>query len=247
MADWYLRVTRRCLVEDLDSSPEEVGAPLSEIAARNDIVQAFADRRSNHPEGQEIVTGLRTNKVIFTLHVGDHRGATWFQKSAIDKDGVPITPPVVWLLAARFHRSGKPEDAYPYFRELDAKGRLLPTADDVKALLALTHRSLAESLVEEVPYLIEEAKRSPGRIQSAVLGDRVPVRLVYEPSDTPMLTVAISQRVRPGDMTMPPDWLLLIAAAFLPETRIERLSFAPDLAGSPLGPDEVAFCDFAEQ
>ena len=246
MADWFLRVAGRCLVEDLDFSPEAIDAPLSEIAAQNDIVHAFVDKRSNHPEGQEIVTGLRTNKVIFTLHVGEHRGATWFQKSVLDKNGVPTTPAVVWLLAARFHRSGKPEDAYPYFRELDAKGRLLPTADDVKALLALGHRSLAESLLQQVPYLIEEAKRSPGRVQSAVLGDRVSVRLVYEPSDPPMLTVAISQKVRPGDMSMPPEWLLLIAAAFLPDTPIERLSLAPDLAGFPLSPDEVAFCDFLE-
>jgi len=246
VGDWFLRVTRRCLVEDLDFSAEAIAAPLSEIAAVNDIVQAFVDRRSNHPEGQEIVTGLRTNKVIFTLHVGEHRGATWFQKPVLDENGVPVTPPVVWLLAARFHRSGKAEDAYPYFRELDGKGRLLPTADDVMALLAQTHRSLAESLVKEVPYLIEDAKQSPGRIQSAVLGDRVSVRLVFERSEPPLLTVAISQKLRPAATKMPPNWLLQIAAAFLPKTPIERLSFSPDIGGSPLHPDEVAFCDFVE-
>jgi hypothetical protein len=60
-----------------------------------------------------------------------------------------------------------------------------------------------------------------------------------------MLTVAISQRLRPGEMSVPPDWLFRVAAAFLPDTAPARLSFAGDLAGRPLGPDEVAFCDFA--
>jgi hypothetical protein len=246
VADWFLRVTQRCLVEDLGFASEAINSPLSHLAAENDIVQAFNDRRSNHPEGPEVVTGLRTNKVIFTLHVGEHRGATWFQKTVLDHAGVPVTPPVVWLLAARFHRSGKAEDAYPYFRELDSKGRLLPTADDVRALLNQTHRSLAESLLKEVPYLIEDAKLSHGRIQTAVLADRVPVRVVYERTNPALLTVAISQKLLPGAIKMPENWLLQIAAAFLPKTPIERLSFAPDLGGSPLHSDEVAFCDFAE-
>jgi hypothetical protein len=246
VADWFLRVTKRCLVEDLGLAPEAIDATLSDLAGTNDIVQGFLDKRSNHPEGQEVVTGLRSNKVVFTLHLGEHRGATWFQKSVLDASGVPITPAVVWLLAVRFHRSGKAEDAYPYFRDLDAKNRLLPTAEDVNALLAQSRQTLAASLINDVPHLIKDARESPGRVISALLGDRVSVRLVFERSDPPMLTVAISQKLRPGDMAMPPDWLLLIAAAFLPETPIERLSFSPDLGGLPLGPHEVAFCDFAE-
>ncbi len=246
MADWFLRVTKRCLVDDLGLAPEAIGSTLSDLAVTNDILQAFLDKRSNHPEGQEVVTGLRTNKVIFTFHVGENRGATWFQKAVLNASGVAITPPVAWLLAVRFHRSGKAEDAYPFFRDLDAKNRLLPTEEDVRALVAQTQLTLATSLIKDVPRLIKDARESPGRIISALLGDRVSVRLVHERSDPPMLTVAISQNLRPGDMAMPPDWLLLIAAAFLPETPIERLSFSPDLGGSPLSPDEVAFCDFAE-
>jgi hypothetical protein len=58
------------------------------------------------------------------------------------------------------------------------------------------------------------------------------------------LTVAISQRLFPGEMEMPADWLVRVAAAFLPDTPPERLSVAFDLAGQALRSDEVAFCDF---
>ncbi len=70
--------------------------------------------------------------------------------------------------------------------------------------------------------------------------------VVYDDAYPPMFTVAISQRLSPSEMQVPADWLVRVAAAFLPETPPERLSFALDLAGQELQPDEVAFCDFAE-
>jgi hypothetical protein len=59
-----------------------------------------------------------------------------------------------------------------------------------------------------------------------------------------MLTVAISQRLFPGEMSVPADWLVRVAAAFLPDTPSERLSIAFDLSGHELQRDEIAFCDF---
>ena len=47
-------------------------------------------------------------------------------------------------------------------------------------------------------------------------------------------------------MPVPGDWLVRVAAAFLPDTPANRLSIAFDLAGRALQPDEMAFCDFAE-
>ena len=61
-----------------------------------------------------------------------------------------------------------------------------------------------------------------------------------------MLTVAISQRLFPGEMQVPADWLVRVAAAFLPDTPPERLAVAFDLAGQALQPDEIAFCDFVQ-
>jgi hypothetical protein len=81
-------------------------------------------------------------------------------------------------------------------------------------------------------------------IHSETIGGRIRVRLVCESGDPAMLTVAISQRLFPGEMPVPADWLVRVAAAFLPDTPPERLAFALDLAGHELQPDEVAFCDF---
>jgi hypothetical protein len=81
-------------------------------------------------------------------------------------------------------------------------------------------------------------------IHWGIIGGRIRVRVVCEAGDPPMLTVAISQRLFPGEMPVPADWVVRVAAAFLPETSPERLSVAFDLAGQQLQPDEVAFCDF---
>jgi hypothetical protein len=76
-----------------------------------------------------------------------------------------------------------------------------------------------------------------------MIGGGIRVRVVCEPGD-PAMTVAISQRLFPGETQVPADWLVRVAAAFLPDTPPERLSVAFDLAGKELQPDEVAFCDF---
>jgi hypothetical protein len=94
--------------------------------------------------------------------------------------------------------------------------------------------------------LVAAARKSPGVIHSGLIGGRIRVRVVCEAGDPAMLTVAISQRLFPGEMSVPADWLVRVAAAFHPDTPSERLSVAFDLAGQELQPDEVAFCDFAK-
>jgi hypothetical protein len=79
----------------------------------------------------------------------------------------------------------------------------------------------------------------------ATIGGRIRVRVICETGDPPLLTVAIGQRLLPGEMPVPADWLARIAAAFFPDAPPERLSVAFDLGGHELQPDEVAFCDFA--
>lgn len=103
---------------------------------------------------------------------------------------------------------------------------------------------LARSLLDDVPRLVDVARAQPGVIQTAIIGGRIRVRVVCEAGDPALLTVAISQRLFPGEMEMPADWLVRVAAAFLPNTPPERLSVTFDLAGQELQPDEIAFCDF---
>lgn len=201
------------------------------------MARAFAERRAQSAEGQEAIQGLTSRIVAFSLHAGRDRGLTWHQEKA----------DIVWLLAARLHRSGEREDAYPYFRQLDAAGRLLPTREDVVAALELEPPRLADVLQREIPSVRRAAQSSPGTISEALLAGRIRVRFVYEDGDPPMATLAISQRLVPGLMEVPPEWQLIVAAGFLSSTLApEDLSFAADLAGDPLRDDEIAYCDFAD-
>lgn len=229
-----LRVTHRCLIEDLNFGPRDVDLSLDELAAANKLIEAFRDQRSQLPIGQETLQGLTSKIVAYSLHSGQHRGLTWHQENR----------GVVWLLGARFHRSGKPDDAYPHFRQLDAANLLLPTRADLLSVVHARARSFAESLLGEVPAIRAEAIAQPKRVVSAVIGGRVAVRVVHEPGDPSVLTVGISYRMRPGATALPTNWLMAVAAAFLPHTETEALSAASDLGGYPLLDDETAFCDF---
>jgi len=229
------RITRRCLTDDLGLPAESVDLAIDELASANDVIAAFRDRRAETGSaGQEPIRSLLPEVVAFSLHVGRRRGATWHHREA----------GVIWLLAVGYHREGHPDDAYAYFERLKAAGRLLPERDDMLAFVRSQAPTLARSLLNDVPTLVAAARENPGVVHSGVIGGRVRVRLVYEAGDPAMLTVAISQRLFPGEMPMPADWLVRVAAAFLPDTPPERLSVAFDLAGQELEPDEVAFCDF---
>lgn len=231
------RVTRRCITEDLGLPAESVDLTIDELASRDELVAAFRDRRTAvGSAGQEPIRSLLPEIVAFSLHVGRRRGATWHHREA----------GVIWLLAAGYHREGHVDDAYAYFERLKAAGQLLPDRDDLLAYVRSQAPTLARSLLSEAPALAATARDRPGAVHAGMIGGRIPVRVVYEDADPPMFTVAISQRLFPGEMRVPADWLLRVAAAFLPDTPPERLSLASDLAGQALQPDEVAFCDFAQ-
>lgn len=229
-----LRVTKRCLVDDLQLPETAAKGPLEAVAGSSGIVDAFLERRAHHPVGQETIQGLTSRIVAYSLHSADYRGITWHQENA----------GVVWLLAAGFHRSGKSDDAYPYFIRLDNEGRLLPTAEDVELLVAEQTKDLARHLLEQVPAMTQQVLANPGRLLVGILGGRIKIRAIFEDDDSPMLSVAISQKLQPGNLRLPADWLMIVAAAFFPDGDPQNLSFAWDLAGRPLGQDEIAFCDF---
>jgi hypothetical protein len=228
------RVTRRCLTDDLGLPADSVDHTIDELADANDVIAAFRDRRAEMGSaGQEPIRSLLPEVFAFSLHVGRRRGATWHHREA----------GVIWLLAVGYHREGHVDDAYSYFARLKAAGRLLPDRDDMLAFVRSQAPTLARSLLNDVPALVGTAREHPGVIYSGVIGGRIRVRVVYE-ADPAMLTVAIGQRLLPGELPVPADWLVRVTAAFLPETPPERLSVAFDLAGHELQPDEIAFCDF---
>lgn len=232
--DYVLRATKRCLVDDLGFSEEAAAGPLEDLAGSDAVLEAFLDKRGQHPEGQETIQGLTSRIVAYSLHSGEYRGITWYQEKA----------GVVWLLAAGFHRSGKPDDAYPYFLRLDTEDRLLPTSEDVQLHVACQTKDFARALIVAVPAIIEQVRAKPGAVVSGRLAGRIDLRAVWEDDDPPMLTIAFSQRLHPGQLHVPGDWLMVVAAAFFPNSDPSQLSFAWDMAGRPLRPDEIAFCDY---
>ncbi len=228
------RITRRCLTDDLGLPADSVDLLIDDLANASDVIAAFRDRRAEMGSpGQEPIRSLLPDVVAFSLHVGRRRGATWHHREA----------GVIWLLAVGYHREGHVDDAYAYFQRLKAAGRLLPDRDDMLAFVRSQAPTLARSLLNDVPRLVAAAREQPGVIHSGTIGGRIRVRVVCE-TDPAMLTVAIGQRLFPGEMSVPADWLVRVAAAFLPDTPPERLSVSFDLAGRKLQPDEIAFCDF---
>lgn len=231
------RVTARCLTDDLGFGRKSVDQTIDELAEVNEIVAAFRDRRAQlGSAGQEPIRALLPEIIAFSLHVGRQRGATWHHREA----------GVIWLLAVGYHREGDASDAYEQFAALKAAGRLLPDRHDMLGFLRSQAPTLARSLIHDVPDLVAAAKDHPRETQMGTIGERIRVRVVYEDSDPPMMTVAVSQKLWPGEMEVPADWLLSVAAAFLPDTPAEKLSFAFDFAGDKLERDEVAFCDFSD-
>jgi hypothetical protein len=231
-----LRVTRRCLVEDLGFPAESLDLPIDDLARADKVIAAFLERRSGGVPGQEPIQSLLPGIVAFSLHVGRYRGATWEHRQA----------GIVWLVAVGYHTEGHADDAYERFAGLRDAGRLLPDREDMLAFVRSQAPTLARSLLEDAPGLVDVARQQPREIQEGVIGGRIRVRLVYEDSDPPMLTIAIGQRLIPGEMPVPADWVIRVAAAFLPDTPAEHLAVTFDLAGEELRPDEVAFCDFSD-
>jgi hypothetical protein len=155
-----LRITRRCLEEDLGEDPED--CEFEAMCAKHEIVRALRNRRSSSVAGGDTVGPAAGPESIYTLRYGnDHRGGTWYD--AENK--------VVWLLAAAHHRSGEPDDAFQRFGELREEGRIYPVADDLEDLAADRAVGFLERAKLAVPGLIAEAQASPGTEVSAVIGN----------------------------------------------------------------------------
>lgn len=223
--------TCRCLTEDLGFPEADCDRPIAELTS-NKVVADFIAKRTDSPTGQEVIQSLAPRLIAYSLHSGRHRAATWFHEDL----------GVVWLLASRLHREGSKDDAYPYFARLLSAGRLLPTREDIARVVRSRSRTFAQALVEDVPQLRESVLSQPGKIHEEVLGGRVRLRLLYEPGDPSLLTVAVSQRLEPGAMALPPEWQVQLLAAMFPQIRLEEISIVDSLGDESLRPDEVGYC-----
>lgn len=153
---WELRITDRCLVEDLEF---EAGADF-EVALRHPIVEAFAKKRLRSTgEGKTVGPEAGPN-TLHHLGTQRHRGATWW-------DG---ENKVVWLCAYGWHESGADDDAFQLFDELIEAARIKPTAADVSLLRDDRAERLANMLPETAAILLGEARADPDSEKTITVG-----------------------------------------------------------------------------
>lgn len=217
---WELRVTQRCLEEDLDRRGDTPFENLLGI----EIVKALVARRRDRYDNSRQVTPLSSGKIVWRLARGhDHRGATWYD----DQERV------VWLLAYRRHRSGDPADAFPYFKKLDAEGRLMPSLADRESLELDRGRRFVEQVMRLVPRLVERARENPEVEQHASIGGTAHVGVAMEIVDTLSETY-----LRISPLNLRPAWLEIVLAAVFGDRAWEVTDRFP---GRPPSDQELRF------
>lgn len=167
--DWELRVTGRCLTEDLDQADDTPFDDLRQI----EIVKSFVKDRYDRTINTRQVTPLTCGRNVWVLSRGnDHRGGTWF-----DKD-----EHLIWLLAYGLHRSGIADDFFPYCKSLDAADRLLPDAQDYERAFRDRDSRFAFAIRLEAPMLLKQARENPGE-HRVMLGGQFGACLAIEVAD----------------------------------------------------------------
>lgn len=219
-AQWELRVTERCLTDDLGQDPDADFERYRNL----EIIRAFTDKRFERTENTRQVAPLTCGRTVWVLARGhDHRGGTWF-----DED-----ERVVWLLAYGRHRSGHEYDFFPYCKDLDARGLLLPTARDYERLVRDRDQRFAWSIAIEAPILLKKARES-GVEERAMLGGEHGACIAVEAEpEIEATTIAFAAE------TMPFDYVPLILAAFHGD--VAGWETAGEMPSRALHSDEIAF------
>ncbi|MGH3470437.1 MAG: hypothetical protein ACRDPG_00125 [Nocardioidaceae bacterium] len=153
------------------------------------------------PTGQKRILSI-DHPLVFRLRISNERGATWVDEGH-----------VVWLCAVRRREDGSDDDAFEWFAELHATGRLLPTDDDRlrdQAEEAVrTHGSLRRDLFD----LADRALAEPGREFETDLDGWLPALVItYTDSGLTEIWCAISVRAADSNFIRPDVRDLLFAA-----------------------------------
>lgn len=169
LPDRELRVTQRCLTEDLDGRKDST---LEDVSGRP-IVRAFLRERRTKTTGTRQVGQLRSQKEIWVVgQAHRHRGGTWYETARR----------IVWLVAAGHHESGSKDDFFPYCRQLDEEERLAPSKVDYRALFLAQKERLAARIMIDAPLLRKHAQESEGEV-SGEIGGQFGVRVAIEVAD----------------------------------------------------------------
>lgn len=181
LPDRELRVTQRCLTEDLGGDDKTT----LEDVVEHPIVRAFLRERRGKETGTRKVEPLSSGREVWVLTQGQrHRGGTWFESQRN----------IIWLVAGGHHESGSPSDFFPYCKDLDKAGRLAPTASDYESLFREQDERFAARILIEAPLLRKQAEEASGEIAGSI-GGRFGVAVAIEVAeDLQEMTVAFDLR-----------------------------------------------------
>ena len=152
------RPTLRCLSEDLGLELPGLDVDLGEID--HPWLEELRRMAPTSPRGQKRILSI-DYPLMYRLRVSSSRGATW-----VDEEHN-----IVWLCAARRREEGSDDDAFAWFADLHAKGRLLPTEDDRLRDRAEAAIRLHRGLTAELLQLGDDALSHQGTEMTAHLGD----------------------------------------------------------------------------
>jgi hypothetical protein len=226
--NYVLRITQRCLTDDLQFTD----GTCFENAMRHPIVKEFVAKHHQIPVSGKTVGSKCGARTLYRLGIGnDHRGAIWHD--AVDQ--------VVWLCGYGLHRSGEHDDAFQMFRRLLKDKRMYPVAADYRRLYLDRQRRFDDMAPAHAIALREAAMSHPGIIQTGILGQRVPVRVVVVNASSGVadLTIAISTLDLNNKYLNSKD-IMFIARCFAPEGEATLSEFTNTLGGMPLLDGETA-------
>lgn len=227
-AEYELRVTARCLHDDLGGT---TSAPFDDLK-NHEIIKALVKRRRDSPHDTKKVSPLEGAPDVYRLAYGNrHRGATWFDEENN----------VVWLLAYAQHEFKGTGDAFPYFKELHADGRLLPDETDYLALFNDRASRFAGVARHDALLLLEAARAARGEEQRGLIGGAVGVGVAVEVVETLSETYLAIKLAGLTTETLP-----IVLAAFFPGYDFDAIESAQRLPNRELDRDEIGFRALSE-
>jgi hypothetical protein len=135
------------------------------------------------------------------------------------------------------HRSGDPEDAFPYFNDLIGTGRIWPTDEDYEHLFTDRGHRFIDTLYEDAQALLKRARSNPGMEAVGVLGGEEMAGVVVEVVGT-LEETYVAFSLAHVDATRP----VLILGAFYPDARFTEWELVANLPTRPLRESEAEFC-----
>ncbi len=230
----HLRVTRRCLEEDLGLDPSLVGRDARHYCHEHEALRTFVVKREGAPGfGEPIVDVGKTGSVL-SLHVGTGRAATIWDP---DED-------VCWLLAwSPTHATGERRDAYQLFMKLDGRRELMPTVEDYEAINTEAITYIADGLVAACAGLYDDARANSGTEMSQTFENRGALILVdviiVDDDEMEEGWVAITY---PRDTPITAEVALDLCARILPtHIPVDQIDFADHFGRRPMEPGELIF------